>query len=229
MLEDMGTMIASLRAMLLPGRRPRDDKMAAMSTTLLRILAQRRPASLLSQEAPRQEELEAVLRAAAGAKYDERPTGWRAVVTTRPSAPLLAAAMAGLASVPNLTGPVPRLKGKKIRVLAAYRGSLSWASRGGAAIAIVFRHHPELEESKKVQRGEVSAARGVLEAAFYAQGWATIWSQREPYDREILRSFYDLDEHEEILGWLFVGRAAPDSVPSRAINLPPRDLVISYI
>lgn len=203
--------------------------MAVMSTTLLRVLAQRRPASLLTQESPRPEDLEAVLRAAAGAKYDDRPTGWRVAVTNRRSASLLAAAMAGLTSVPNLTGPVPRLKGKKIRVLAAYRGSLQWASRGGVALALIFRHHPELPESKKDQRGQVHAARGVLEAAFYAQGWATIWSQREPYDREILRSFYDLDEHEEVLGWLFVGRAAPDSVPSRAINLPPRDLGISYI
>lgn len=203
--------------------------MAVMSTTLLRVLAQRRPASLLTQESPRTEDLEAVLRAAAGAKYDDRPTGWRVAVTNRRSASLLAAAMAGLTSVPNLTGPVPRLKGKKIRVLAAYRGSLQWASRGGVALALVFRHHPELPESKKDQRGQVHAARGVLEAAFYAQGWATMWSQREPFDRELIRDFYSLDEHEEVLGWLFVGRAASDSVPARAINLPPRELEISWI
>lgn len=203
--------------------------MAVMSTTLLRVLAQRRPASLLTQESPRPEDLEAVLRAAAGAKYDDRPTGWRVAVTNRRSASLLAAAMAGLTSVPNLTGPVPRLKGKKIRVLAAYRGSLQWASRGGVALALIFRHHPELPESKKDQRGQVHAARGVLEAAFYAQGWATMWSQREPFDRELVRDFYSLDEHEEVLGWLFVGRAASDSVPARAINLPPRELEISWI
>ena len=203
--------------------------MGVMSTTLLRVLSQRRPASVLTQEAPRREELEAVLRAAAGAKYDDRPTGWRVAVTNRRSASLLAAAMAGLTSVPNLTGPVPRLKGKKIRVLAAYRGSLQWASRGGVALALIFRHHPELPESKKDQRGQVHAARGVLEAAFYAQGWATMWSQREPFDRELIRDFYSLDEHEEVLGWLFVGRAASDSVPARAINLPPRELEISWI
>ena len=203
--------------------------MAVMSTTLLRVLAQRRPASLLTQESPRPEDLEAVLRAAAGAKYDDRPTGWRVAVTNRRSASLLAAAMAGLTSGPNLTGPVPRLKGKKIRVLAAYRGSLQWASRGGVALALIFRHHPELPESKKDQRGQVHAARGVLEAAFYAQGWATMWSQREPFDRELIRDFYSLDEHEEVLGWLFVGRAASDSVPARAINLPPRELEISWI
>ena len=203
--------------------------MAVMPTTLLRALAQRRPASLLTQESPRPEDLEAVLRAAAGAKYDDRPTGWRVAVTNRRSASLLAAAMAGLTSVPNLTGPVPRLKGKKIRVLAAYRGSLQWASRGGVALALIFRHHPELPESKKDQRGQVHAARGVLEAAFYAQGWATMWSQREPFDRELIRDFYSLDEHEEVLGWLFVGRAASDSVPARAINLPPRELEISWI
>lgn len=203
--------------------------MAVMSTTLLRVLAQRRPASLLTQESPRPEDLEAVLRAAAGAKYDDRPTGWRVAVTNRRSASLLAAAMAGLTSVPNLTGPVPRLKGRKIRVLAAYRGSLQWASRGGGALALIFRHHPELPESKKDQRGQVHAARGVLEAAFYAQGWATMWSQREPFDRELIRDFYSLDEHEEVLGWLFVGRAASDSVPARTINLPPRELEISWI
>lgn len=203
--------------------------MAVMSTTLLRVLAQRRPASVLTQESPRREDLERVLHAAAGAKYDDRPTGWRVAVTNRQSASVLAAAMAGLTSVPNLSGPVPRLKGKKIRVLAAYRGSLQWASRGGAALALIFRHHPELSESKKDQRGHVFAARGVLEAALYAQGWATVWSQREPYDRDIVRDFYDLDEHEEILGWLFVGRAASNSVPARAINLPPRDLDIRYL
>ncbi|WP_423447742.1 hypothetical protein AABM36_05380 [Kocuria sp. KSNUG] len=200
-----------------------------MSTTLLRVLAQRRPASLLTQEGPRPEDLEAVLRAAAGAKFDDRPTGWRVAVTNRRSASLLAAAMAGLTSVPSLTGPVPRLKGKKIRVLAAYRGSLQWASRGGVALALVFQHHPELPESKKDQRGQVHAARGVLEAAFYAQGWATMWSQREPFDRELIREFYSLGENEEVLGWLFVGRAASDSVPARAINLPPRELGITWI
>ena len=203
--------------------------MGVMSTTLLRVLSQRRPASVLTQEAPRREELEAVLRAAAGAKYDERPTGWRVVATSGQAASLLAAAMAGLTSVPALSGPVPRLKGRKIRVLAAYRGSLQWASRGGVALALIFRHHPELPESKKDQRGQVHAARGVLEAAFYAQGWATMWSQREPFDRELIRDFYSLDEHEEVLGWLFVGRAASDSVPARAINLPPRELEISWI
>lgn len=203
--------------------------MAVMSTTLLRVLAQRRPASLLTQESPRTEDLEAVLRAAAGAKFDDRPTGWRVAVTNRRSASLLAAAMAGLTSVPSLTGPVPRLKGKKIRVLAAYRGSLQWASRGGVALALVFQHHPELPESKKDQRGQVHAARGVLEAAFYAQGWATMWSQREPFDRELIREFYSLGENEEVLGWLFVGRAASDSVPARAINLPPRELGITWI
>ena len=97
------------------------------------------------------------------------------------------------------------------------------------ALALIFRHHPELPESKKDQRGQVHAARGVLEAAFYAQGWATMWSQREPFDRELIRDFYSLDEHEEVLGWLFVGRAASDSVPARAINLPPRELEISWI
>ena len=93
--------------------------MAVMSTTLLRVLSQRRPASVLTQEAPRREELEAVLRAAAGAKYDERPTGWRVVATSGQAASLLAAAMAGMTSVPNMEGPIPRLKGKKIRRLAA--------------------------------------------------------------------------------------------------------------
>ncbi|MDO4919350.1 hypothetical protein [Kocuria sp.] len=207
----------------------RDDKMACMSTTLLRVLSQRRPASLLTQESPRKEDLEHVLRTAAGARYDDRPVGWRVSVTGRGAAPELAAAMAGLTSVPSLDGPLPRLKGKKIRVLAAYRGTLQWASRGGVALALIFRHHPELPEPKKEQRGDVHAARGVLEAAFYAQGWATIWSRREPSDRELVSAFYDLDEHEEILGWLFVGRAASESVPARAINLPPRDLEIRYL
>ncbi len=218
-----------LRSALVPVRGAGDDKMGVMSTTLLRVLSQRRPASVLTQEAPRREDLEAVLRAAAGAKYDERPTGWRVVATSGQSASLLAAAMAGLTSVPTLSGPVPRLKGRKIRVLAAYRGSLQWASRGGVALAIIFRHHPELPQSKKDQRGDVYAARGILEAAFYAQGWATVWSHREPYDRDVVREFYGLDEHEEILGWLFVGRAASNSIPARAINLPPRELGIRYM
>ena len=63
------------RNVLIPACGAEGDKMGVMSTTLLRVLSQRRPASVLTQEAPRREELEAVLRAAAGAKYDERPTG----------------------------------------------------------------------------------------------------------------------------------------------------------
>ena len=52
---------------------------------------------------------------------------------------------------------------------------------------------------------------------------------REPYDRDVVREFYGLDEREEILGWLFVGRAASNSIPARAINLPPRELGIRYM
>ncbi|WP_223286567.1 hypothetical protein [Kocuria atrinae] len=45
----------------------------------------------------------------------------------------------------------------------------------------------------------------------------------------MLREFYQLSDNEEILGWLFVGRPAHNSVPDRAINLPPQDLEITYI
>lgn len=200
-----------------------------MSTTLLRVLAQRRPASALTQEAPRRTELETVLRAVAGPRHDDSRTAWRVAITNRQSASDLAAAMAGMTSVPNLEGPIPRLKGKKIRRLAAYRGSLQWASTGGVGIAIIFRFDPESEVRKKFQRFDVFAVRGLLEAAFYAQGWATQWSRRAPHDEKILRDFYDLSEHEEILGWLFVGRPSHDSVPDRAINLPQRELEITYI
>lgn len=203
--------------------------MVTMSATLLRVLAQRRPASLLTQEAPTREELESVLRAVAGACYDDRPTGWRVTVTTRQSASDLAAAMAGMASVPNMTGPIPRLKGKKLRRLAAYRGSLQWACTGGVGLAIIFRCDPESEIPKRNQRAEVHARRGLLEAAFYARGWATVWSQREAHDPDRIRQFYGLSEHEDVLGWLFVGRPSPNSVPAHSANLPARDLEITYL
>lgn len=203
--------------------------MGGMSATLLRVLAQRRPASVLTQEAPKRPELETVLRAVAGARFDDSLTPWRVAVTNRQSASDLAAAMAGLTSVPNMEGPIPRLKGKKIRRLAAYRGSLQWASTGGAGLAIIFRFDPESETLKKVQRFDAYSIRGLLEAAFYAQGWATVWSRRSPSDEQVLRDFYRLNDNEEILGWLFVGRPAHNSVPDRAINLPPQDLEITYM
>ena len=81
--------------------------MGVMSTTLLRVLSQRRPASVLTQEAPRREELEAVLRAAAGAKYDERPTGWRVVATSGQAASLLAAAWRASRPSPPSRAPSP--------------------------------------------------------------------------------------------------------------------------
>lgn len=203
--------------------------MVCMSATLLRVLAQRRPASVLTQEAPKRPELESVLRAVAGARFDESPAAWRVVVTNRQSASDLAAAMAGMTSVPNMEGPIPRLKGKKIRRLAAYRGSLQWACTGGVGLAIVFRHDPDSDTPKKLQRLDTGGVRALLEAAFYAQGWATIWSRRAPHDEQVLREFYELSDREEILGWLFVGRPAHNSVPDRAINLPPQDLEITYI
>ena len=203
--------------------------MVGMSATLLRVLAQRRPANALTQEAPRRPEVESVLRAVAGARFDDSLTPWRVAVTTRQSASELAAAMAGLTSVPAMDGPIPRLKGKKIRRLAAYRGSLQWASTGGVGLAIIFRFDPESETPKKAQRFDAYSVRGLLEAAFYTQGWATVWSRRDPSDDQMLRDFYRLAENEEILGWLFVGRPAHNSAPDRAINLPPRDLEITYI
>ncbi|WHF24222.1 hypothetical protein QJS66_08485 [Kocuria rhizophila] len=199
-----------------------------MSTTLLRVLAQRRPASLLAQESPRPEDLEAVLRAAAGAKYDDRPTGWRVAVTDRRSASLLAAAMARLASVPNLAAGAP-VEGQRRSACSRLPGSLQWASRGGVALALIFRHHPR---APGVQEGPAGSgphtARGAGSRVLRA-GWATMWSRREVFDRELIRDFYSLDEHEEVLGWLFVGHAASDwqqLLPARAINLPPRELEI---
>ena len=95
--------------------------------------------------------------------------------------------------------------------------------------AVAGEVEPTLPDDAVEARRDVHAARGVLEAALYAQGWATRWSRREPYDRALLSDFYSLDEHEEVLGWLFVGRAASRSVPARTINLPPRELGISYL
>jgi hypothetical protein len=191
-----------------------------MSRTFLRILAQRRPAAALTPDAPPREELDAVLRAAAGTAAADPGLTWRVAVTTRRSAPELAAALAGLARVPDMTGPVPRLKGKQLRRLAAFRGALKWASTGGAACALISSPDTALDASPKEQRAEAHGARPLLEAAFWAAGWGTVWARRDGASDGAVREFYGLAEEERILGWLFVGRPSRSTAAEHAATRP---------
>lgn len=73
-LDDMRTIIAPLRAPQIHANENEDDKMAVGNHH-----TKNNPSSRESAHPgeSRPEDLEAVLRAAAGAKYDDRPTGWR--------------------------------------------------------------------------------------------------------------------------------------------------------
>ncbi|MHC5559901.1 nitroreductase family protein [Kocuria sp. U4B] len=197
-----------------------------MSRTFLRILAQRRPAPALTPDAPPREELEAVLRAAAGA--GGQGLTWRVAVTTRRSAPELAAAMAGLRRVPDMREPVQRLKGKQLRRLAAFRGSLKWASTGGMCCALIFSPDSGLPAPRKEQRASAHGGRALLEAAFWAAGWGTVWTPRDGGDEAAVRAFYTLSEEERILGWLFVGHPPRGAAADHAATLPVVDPPVTY-
>lgn len=148
---------------------------------------------------------------------------WRLVGTTRSQAPELAAALSGLKTIPAAGQNTPRLKGKKMRRLAALRGSLAFTSRGGAAFALIFCPTPDSGLPKRIQRGEALGARHLLEAAFFGAGWATQWSPRQSPDPEQLAAFYDLQTGEEVLGWLFVGRPLADDAAATS-TFPPRPI-----
>lgn len=199
-----------------------------MPTDFLRILAQRRSGPALTAEAPTRQELQRIVAAAAGPRVKGRPLTWRLVGTTRDQATDLAAALSGLKAIPDLKQPQARLKGKNMRRLAAFRGSLAFASNGGLALALVFEPRRTSTAPKRIQRGEALAARSLLEAAFYASGWATQWSPRQSPDREFLGEFYGLAEHEEILGWLFVGRPDPQAAAEYAATLPSRSAPLTF-
>ncbi|MDO5617529.1 hypothetical protein [Kocuria sp.] len=198
-----------------------------MSTQFLRILAQRRQASVLSAEAPARVELEDIIAAAVGHVGPESPLTWRLVGTTRAQAPDLAAALSGLKNIPDFTENTARLKGKNMRRLAAFRGSLAFASNGGLALALVFQPQQDSELPKRIQRGEALGARHLLEAAFYATGWATQWSPRQSPDPEFLGEFYGLAPREEVLGWLFVGRPERSQSQTTA-TLPGGPLPLTF-
>ncbi|PLC13307.1 hypothetical protein AUQ48_15170 [Kocuria flava] len=199
-----------------------------MSRTFLRILGQRRQAPALTPDAPPRAELEEVLRAVAGTARGGPGPGWRVVVTTRRSAPELAAAMAGLTRVPEMHRPLPRLKGKQLRRLAAFRGTLAWASTGGLCCAVVFSPVESADVPVREQKAAAHGIRPLLEAAFWAAGWGTRWAARDGADQEPVRAFYDLAEHEQVLGWLFVGRPPRAAAAEFTATLPPADPPVSY-
>lgn len=189
-----------------------------MAAPFLRILSQRRRARTLLPEAPARAELEQIVRAAAGRAGDDEIATWRLIATTRAQAPQLAAALSGLRSLPDVGDGSAPLKGKQLRRLAAFRGSLAFAMRGGMALALVFRPDPDSELPRKRQRMEAHAAHTVLEAALCGAGWGVQWAPRESPDQEVLTDYYGLSEAEEILGWLFIGRVPLEearAVPAR--------------
>lgn len=200
-----------------------------MSRSFLRVLAQRRPAPALTPDAPPREELVAVLRAVAGTGAAAPGPSWRAVVTTRRSAPELAAAMAGMTTVPNMAGPVPRLKGKQLRRLAVFRGALKWAGTGGMCLAVIFSPDEELGVPRKEQLAAAHGARSLLEAAFWASGWGTVWDHRDGARRDAVRAYYGLRPQEKILGWLFVGRLPRAAAADHAADLPPTEVPVTYL
>ncbi|MFI7482836.1 nitroreductase family protein [Kocuria sp. M1R5S2] len=200
-----------------------------MSRTFLRVLAQRRPATALTPDAPPREELETVLRAAAGTAADRPGLSWRVAVTTRRSAPELAAALAGMTRVPNMAAPFPRLKGKQLRRLAAFRGALKWASTGGLGCAVIFSPDDALGSSRKEQLAAAHGARPLLEAAFWAAGWATAWAARDGAGEDAVRAFYGLAEDEKILGWLFVGRPPRAAAADHAATRPTPGPRVTYL
>lgn len=192
-----------------------------MSLQFLRVLAQRRPAQAITAEAPERAELERIVSAAVGPAVPGTRPAWRLIGTRREDAPQLAAALSGFKNLPDLKETTPRLKGKQMRRVAAFRGSLAFASNGGLALALIFRPRRGSGLPRRLQRGEALGARVVLEAAFYASGWATQWSPRKSPDAELLARFYRLKSEEEVLGWLFVGRPAPEFAGDHAATLPP--------
>lgn len=194
-----------------------------MSSHFLRVLAQRRYARALTAEAPERAELRKIVAAAAGPQDSDEPLTWRLIGTHRSEAPELALALSGLKHMPDLKDTTPRLKGKQMRRVAAFRGSLAFASRGGLALAVIFHPQSASGEPKRVQRGDAFAARALLQTAFFASGWATQWAPRKSPDEEVLAEFYGLDADEEVLGWLFVGRPDPSVGADDSATLPPAE------
>ena len=69
---------------------------------------------------------------------------------------------------------------------------------------------------------EALAAHTVLEAALCGVGWGVQWAPRESPDQEVLHDFYGLQEREEILGWLFVGRVPAAEAREAAAGPKPQ-------
>ena len=152
----------------------------------------------------------------------------KSTVTTRRSAPELAAALAGLTKVPDMSAPFPRLKSKQLRRLAAFRGALKWASTGGLGCALVFSPDDALGVPRKEQLSAAHGARPLLEAAFWAAGWGTVWDHRDGADEDAVRAFYGLTEEERLLGWLFVGRPPRGAAAEHTATRPTPGPRVTY-
>lgn len=167
---------------------------------LASIIRARRSTAPITEQAPSDAELAGYLQLAAHSPDHAGLRAWR-LVTVRGDARLRlgAALVAGYGDVPG-TPAAAKTAGKPLR----------------APLLISIVASPV--EHPKVPRWEQLAAIGALVATLqlvlFDAGYTAMWRTGPGVELAPVRELLGVAEHEQLLGWLYVGGTVPDPTPS---------------
>ena len=112
-----------------------------------------------------------------------------------------------------------------VRSLAS---STSPSNRPHLTLTVAEHMDDGVNDSLRPLLGRLPFARPLLEAAFWAAGWGTVWAHRDGEGEDAVRAFYGLTEEEKLLGWLFVGRPPRAVAAEHTATRPTPGPRISY-
>lgn len=158
-----------------------------------------RPARLLAEPIPSQDEIKRLITAAARVPDHGKLTPWRFIVLTRPVLDRLAKQVAARGEALGVEAP------KVAKSVAQYRDS-------PLAIAVVTAPGDTSRIPLIEQQLSAGAVCMTLVAAATSQGWGTNWlTGWQVYDRDFLREGFGLADHEGIAGVIHIG--TPSATP----------------
>lgn len=189
-----------------------------MSNDFLTMMASRRSAPAVTDEAPSDQQLREILAAVMPVADHKALRPWRLVLHRGDDRCRLGDALARAEARGGAEPDAPRL--------AHYR---SKTERAPLVVAIVAERRNR-KIPKWEQEAVASGAAHLLELALFASGWGAMWRSGSATNSKQVRSLYNLEKRDRLLGWLYVG-GVPErfSTDTRIKNRPDPAKFISTL
>lgn len=176
-----------------------------------RAMLARRSRAVVGPEAPTRRELESLVRAAARVADHGALRPWRLLALRGAARARLGRALAEAAGLEGAAGE--RMAQKPLRA--------------PLLLAIVCSPKPSFKVAAWEQEAVAAGVAHALSLLLDEAGWGVIWRTGPQTRSEPVRRALELDESEQLLGWLYVGsRVAPDPEPRRP---PAVDGLLTYL